>query len=358
MAHTDNDEIVCCICGHKYREARMDGPHKQVHRGFTEKKWVQTPCFFRAGKIYLFRFLSLEKKIRRRQETSWAPCCRLGARQRGKYLHALQAHSIHNAPEKGKPTRSNVPQSQLPLLQFIIKSEQFFYFLNNCSIIVGIVALLCAGHVHQRSSYYRHRVRNLYAFVWTVTIRWVSRKTSRWTFIRINLISDEHFHSIQFLLWTRPRRAPVMRNRITTPPLLTVRQKTIQTTKKSRRKLMTKWVNSFYSNGILIFHIFAKFPSRKRTIFSKRFGTIVERLKRLFYSDMRHLKVATHSFQSHNSIARPKVNMTWAWIRILYIIFFCTIFRTMNFTRTFIEYTNDTGWWVSSLKMCVQFLFC
>lgn len=64
-----------------------------------------------------------------------------------------------------------------------------------------------------------------------------------------------------------------------------------------------KWNNKFFTylpnlllaNGI---------------IFSTRFGTIVERLKRLFYSDMRHLKVATQSFQSHNLNARAKVNMT------------------------------------------------
>lgn len=40
-----------------------------------------------------------------------------------------------------------------------------------CSIIVGIVALLCAGHVHRRSSCCRRRVRNRYAFVCNVTIR-------------------------------------------------------------------------------------------------------------------------------------------------------------------------------------------
>lgn len=81
--------------------------------------FMRTNNFLSCGQKFIHFAFSHSKQMRRRQETSWAPCCRLGARQRGKHLHALQAHSIHNAPEKGKPTRSNVPQSQLPVLQFI-----------------------------------------------------------------------------------------------------------------------------------------------------------------------------------------------------------------------------------------------
>lgn len=71
--------------------------------------------------IHSNRFLSFHT-IRRRQETSWTPCCRLGARQRSQHLYALQAHAIHNAPEKGKPTHTP-PQPQ-PF------NDRIFYYFS------------------------------------------------------------------------------------------------------------------------------------------------------------------------------------------------------------------------------------
>lgn len=142
MAHTDNNEIVCCVCGHKHRKTRMDGPHKQVHRRFAEKKWVLIG-FFGYTLVWscsrpnlLIAFSPFNSWICRRQETSWTSLSRLGARQRSKHLHALQAHSIHNASEKGKPTRATLFRTIHQISNTLNYHLHLQHHCRNCGAVV------------------------------------------------------------------------------------------------------------------------------------------------------------------------------------------------------------------------------
>lgn len=167
------------------------------------------------------------------QDTRGKSCGRLGARQRGKRLHALQEDAVHGIRPKGKHTTQHCNH-------FCEATNSFEHAYCNCSIIAATAERSFAVRARPRSSCCRNSRRRRCESAWTATIRSVRPRTCRYENPQHRSAHLSPLTRMFLVCFSSRRISPYWIPSQTTTPPWTVPVTTIPTTTRTRKRRTTK----------------------------------------------------------------------------------------------------------------------